>query len=142
MQKKKIRIVIDTNIWISFLIGKALSRLEALIIDESLQILFSNELFNELIDVIQRPKFHKYFPSDIIQELISSLIYKSKFVEIKHHFQDCRDAKDNFLLDLSVSGKADYLVTSDKDLLVLNPFEGTQIIDYRSFQKIIEKHGA
>lgn len=120
MPRQEIKVVIDTNIWISFLIGKTLSGIETLIVNESIQILFSKELFNELIDVIQRPKFNKYFSSDSIQELISFLVYKSKFIEITDHFQDCRDSKDNFLLDLSVSGKAIYLVTGDKDLLVLN----------------------
>ena len=42
------------------------------------------------------------------------------------------------LLDC-VSGNADYLVTGDEDLLVLNPFKGIQIIDYNSFQNILEK---
>ncbi len=55
-------------------------------------------------------------------------------IRITHHFDDCRDKKDNFLLDLSVSGHADYLVTGDDDLLTLNPFYGIQIVSYRTFQ--------
>lgn len=35
----------------------------------------------------------------------------------------CRDPKDNFLIDLIDSSKADYMVTGNKDLLVLNPLE-------------------
>lgn len=139
MSKKKIRVVIDTNIWISFLIGKTLTSLADIIIDDKIQIIFSDEQFDELIDVIHRPKFQKYFSPEIIHEFISLFISKIEFVEITEHFQDCRDTKDNFLLDLIVSGKANYLVTGDKDLLVLNPFKGTQIIDYRSFQEIIDK---
>ena len=34
----------------------------------------------------------------------------------------CRDKKDNFLLEAALEGKADYLVTGDEDLLILNPF--------------------
>ena len=41
----------------------------------------------------------------------------------------CRDAKDNFLLGLIRVSKADILVTGDQDLLELNPFEGTAIIE-------------
>ncbi|MFQ5639988.1 MAG: putative toxin-antitoxin system toxin component, PIN family [bacterium] len=45
MPRKKSRVVIDTNIWVSFLIGKVLSGLEDLIIDNRIQILLSDELF-------------------------------------------------------------------------------------------------
>jgi len=40
----------------------------------------------------------------------------------------CRDEKDNFLLSLAKDGFADYLLTSDKDLLVLKRFEKTEIL--------------
>lgn len=38
-----------------------------------------------------------------------------------------------------VSGKADYLVTGDADLLSLNPFRNTEIVDYNSFQQILNE---
>lgn len=41
----------------------------------------------------------------------------------------CRDPKDDFLLGLIRVSKANYLITGDQDLLVLNPFEGTEIIE-------------
>lgn len=40
---------------------------------------------------------------------------------VKNHV--FRDPKDNFLIDLIDSSKSDYMVTGDKDLLVLNPLE-------------------
>jgi len=137
MPRKKIRLVIDTNIWISFLIGKTLAGLSKAIINNKVIILFSTELFEELIEVLQRPKFTKYFSKKDIKEFISLIHAKVEWVEVKAHFNDCRDSKDNFLLDLSVSGKADYLITGDEDLLILNPFRNTEIINYRSFQKIL-----
>lgn len=41
----------------------------------------------------------------------------------------CRDPKDDFLLGLIRVSKAEILVTGDQDLLELNPFEGTEIIE-------------
>ena len=137
MPERFIRIVIDTNVWISFLIGKTLGGLTEAIIRDDLVILFSRELFDEVIEVLQRRKFRKYFSKEDIQELISLFHSKVEWVEIKESFDDCRDAKDNFLLDLSVSGKADYLITGDDDLLVLNPYRNTKIISYREFSKIL-----
>ncbi len=40
----------------------------------------------------------------------------------------CRDPKDGKLLELAIDGRADLIITGDKDLLVLNPFEGVPIV--------------
>ena len=50
----------------------------------------------------------------------------------------CRDTKDNYLLNLSIDGKADYLITGDKDLLVLKKIENTQIVTLKEFENIIK----
>ena len=136
MRKDNIRVVIDTNIWIGFLIGKTLSGLSEAISNDNIRIIFSKELFDELFEVLQRPKFNKYFSQENIKELISLLHSKTERIEITEHFKDCRDLKDNFILDLCVSGNADYLVTGDDDLLALNPFRGTKIVNYRLFREI------
>ncbi len=136
MRKNHIRIVIDTNIWISFLIGKTLSGLSDAIIDNTVKIVFSKELFDELMEVLKRPKFKKYFSEENTKELISLINSKTEWIEITEHFNSCRDPKDDFLLDLCVSGNVDYLITGDDDLLILNPFYGVKIIDYRAFQEI------
>lgn len=135
--KAPLRVVIDTNLWISFLIGKTLIGLKDHLIRKDVVLLFSEELFEELIDVVHRPKLRKYFSSDDIRELMALLEMKALFVEIKEHVFDCRDAKDNFLLDLCISGNADYLVTGDADLIALHPFRSTKIIHYRDFEAIL-----
>lgn len=138
MKKDNIRVVTDTNIRIGFLIGKTLSDLSEAVINDNIRILFSEELFDELIEVIQRPKFKKYFSLENIAELISLLDFKTEKIEITEYFGDCRDPKDNFLLDLCVSGNDDYLITGDDDLLALTPFRGVEIINYRLFREILQ----
>jgi putative PIN family toxin of toxin-antitoxin system len=137
MNNEAIRAVIDTNIWISFLIGKTLQGLNQAIIDDRVEILFSDDLFAELMDVLHRPKFKKYFPKTAIQNLVALLNEKVELVEVNFHFDSCRDKKDNFLLDLAVSGNANYLVTGDSDLLALNPFQNVKIVSYQHFQTVI-----
>ncbi len=137
MEDNAIRVVIDTNIWISFLIGKSLSGLSNAINSDKVCVLFSDDLFNELLEVLKRPKFKKYFSDHAVEQLVLLLYEKIELVKINQNFDDCRDLKDNFLLDLSVSGDADYLVTGDADLLILNPFHGVGIISYQSFQSNI-----
>ena len=102
MEKDSIRVVIDTNIWIGFLIGKTLSGLFDAVMSDKISVLFSEELFEELIEVLLRPKFEKYFSQENIAELISLLHFKTEQIKISEHFLACRDSKDNFLLELCI----------------------------------------
>ncbi len=66
-----------------------------------------------MVTVLHRPKFRKYFSSADIMELAELIVLKAVEVDITHNFTDCRDSKDNFLLNPAVSGEAGYLVTGD-----------------------------
>jgi len=59
MPKRKIRLVIDTIVWVSFLIGKTLSGLSKAIIDDRVTIFFSGEFISEVTEVLRHPKFQK-----------------------------------------------------------------------------------
>ena len=54
-------------------------------------------------------------------------------INIISNVKVCRDPKDNFLLALANDGKADYLLTGDKDLLELKKFGKTKIITITGF---------
>ncbi|WP_373521656.1 putative toxin-antitoxin system toxin component, PIN family [Aquiflexum sp.] len=58
------------------------------------------------------------------------------FVEIKSEVNICRDPKDDFLLGLAKDGKADFIITGDKDLLDLVKFRKTRIITISDFLDI------
>ena len=131
--------VIDTNIWISFLIGKLLAGLDDYIFEGLLEVVISDEQLEEITSVLRRPKFRKHFSTDDIEEFLSLLYKSAQIVEVHHTIRDCRDEKDNFILETAIRGKADYIVTGDKDLLVLNPYRGKKIIDFREFEGIIRE---
>jgi hypothetical protein len=57
-------------------------------------------------------------------------------IEIASTVEICRDEKDNFLLALAKDSKADFLITGDKDLLVLNVFENTKILTFTEFNTL------
>lgn len=123
-----------TNIWISFLIGKRLQFVKELITSQQLVVVISEQLLLELKMITQRPKLKKYFPMQKVEELIQFLLIIGQKYEAKVSYQVGRDPKDNFLLDLADISKADFLVTEDKDLLVLNPFKNTQIMTPADFE--------
>lgn len=129
--------VIDTNIWISFLIGKLLAGLDDYILDSLLEVVISDEQLEEITNVLRRPKFRKHFSTDDIEEFLSLLYKSARIVKVHHTIKDCGDDKDNFILETAIRDKADYIVTGDKDLLVLNPYRGKKIIGFREFEDII-----
>jgi uncharacterized protein len=133
---KPIKVIIDTNLWISFLIGKQLASLKSLLVEGTIQPVFSRQLLDEITIVTQRPKLQKYFSSEKVIDLIVFLESIGLLIEVKSSVSLCRDAKDNYLLALAKDSQADYLITGDEDLLILESFEGTVILNYQSFLTI------
>ncbi|MEA3448737.1 MAG: putative toxin-antitoxin system toxin component, PIN family [Bacteroidota bacterium] len=136
-KRKPIRVVVDTYLWISFLIGKRLKNLQRLITENHVIIVISDQILEEIEIVTKRPKISKYFPENKVIEFIAFLKIIGITMNIKSKIHLCRDDKDNFLLSLAKDGKVDYLVTGDKDLLDIGQFEKTEIIDYNEFEKIL-----
>ena len=134
---KSIKVIIDTNVWISFLIGKRLSIIKNHIADRKITLVITQQLLDEIVNVTTRKKLKKYFPKESVINLIELLTTIAEYIEITPtHFIN-RDPKDNFLLDLIDISKADYLVTGDKDLLELNPFQSATILTPSDFEKIM-----
>ncbi|MHC5612579.1 MAG: putative toxin-antitoxin system toxin component, PIN family [Nostoc sp.] len=132
-ENKTIKIIIDTNLWISFLIGKELKQLQKLLVEETIQVVVSEEILEEIMLVTQRPKLQKYFPPNKVDELIQILRTIGLFINILSEVYLCRDAKDNYLLALAKDSDANFLLTGDKDLLEIAKFENTEIVTYQEF---------
>jgi putative PIN family toxin of toxin-antitoxin system len=139
MTNKSVKVIFDTNIWISFLIGRRLAKIKQLISNGSIKIIVTEQLLLEIKTVTNRDKLKKYFPKESIKELIELLETIAEKVEIEPTHFICRDPKDNFLLDLIDASKADYLVTGDKDLLEHNPFKTSQILTPNEFERQLVK---
>lgn len=138
MAKKADKIIIDTNLWISFLITKNFRKLDNRIKTRTIRIVFSLELIEELLMVINRPKFKKYFIKSDIEKLIDLFDVYGEIFDVKSNVDLCRDKKDNFLLALAKDSQANYLITGDKDLLELKTFEATKIILITDYLKKVK----
>jgi putative PIN family toxin of toxin-antitoxin system len=132
-----VKVIVDTNIWISWLITKDFKKADKLFINKKAKLVFSIELLEEFIEVAHRPKLRKHFSKEDLGTLIQFIDEMACFIDVKSDIQECRDVKDNFLLSLAIDSKADYLVTGDKDLLELKKIKGTQIITISDFLKEI-----
>lgn len=135
MRSKKI--ILDTNLWISFLISKDYSFLDDYIEKEKVKLIFSRELFSEFISVTERPKLKKYFTEGDVERLIRLINKYGILIEVSSITDVCRDKKDNFLLNLAIDSKADYLVTGDNDLLIIKKIQNTKILTIKELVKIL-----
>ena len=128
-----VRLIIDTNIWISFLISDKYQKLDKVLSHPKTTILFSIELLDEINRVATFPKLKKYFSLNAVEEMLLSLEDYVELVKVKSKVEICRDPADNFLLSLSKDGEADFLITGDQDLLDLEVFGITKIIPLTNF---------
>ena len=134
---QKCRIIIDTNLWISFLLSKRFHFIDKLLDSGKVELVFCNELFAELVEVANRPKLRKFFAAEDWALIFEIIDRYAIHIPVVSSVTLCRDAKDNFLLSLAKDAEADYLLTGDKDLLVLKTFDVTQIVTIVEFQAII-----
>lgn len=132
-KNKPLKLIIDTNLWISFIISNKQNLLDPLLLLKEARLLFSKELIAEIQQTITKPKLKKYFETNALEEMLSTFEPFIDLIEVESIVTICRDAKDNFLLALAKDGKAEYLLTGDKDLLELKKFGKTKIETITTF---------
>ena len=114
------RVVFDTNVVLSALLfpNGRLAWLRQHWGQSGAAPLISPATAKELMRVIAYPKF-RLSEQYRIELLTMYLPYCERFDPTEKCPIECRDSKDQPLLDLAQCGKADLLVTGDEDLLVL-----------------------
>jgi putative PIN family toxin of toxin-antitoxin system len=123
------RIVVDTNVLISRLLvpasvsGRAVTRAVA-----SGQLMVSEATMEELATVLGRPKFDPYLSIANRQEFIRLLGRIAEMIPVVRVVRACRDPRDDKFLEVAVNGRADLIITGDRDLLELDPFMGIGIL--------------
>lgn len=127
MPAPKPRAIIDTNLFVSglILVDSLPSHLLKVWQKDLFTLLISDEILKETEEVLQRKRIRNRY--HILPEKITALINDLKLAaEFVNPFSEevlpvhCRDAKDDKLLAAALGGQADFLITGDKDLLVLN----------------------
>lgn len=91
-----------------------------------------DETLAEFNEVIERPKFDRLLNCTKRLELAAVYARLAMVVQITGALKVCRDPTDDKFLELAAVGKAQYIVTRDKDLLVLDPFGSVRILDAES----------
>ncbi len=137
MPTNKIRVIVDTNLWISSLIGHQLLYLRELLSYPKIELVMTDRLMQEVLVVAQRPKFAKYFRAEDVELLHTWMEQNMVNVPLGDVPARCRDPKDDYLLELAVQSKAIYLVSGDSDLLDLGTIGDCRIMTVKQFEQEI-----
>lgn len=128
------KVILDASVVISAFLIKNSTSSKALYkaLDEH-TILISSPVLDEIRRTLPSNKFDAYVNLSTRIAFVMKLEKEAQMISVEHTVSVCRDPKDNKYLELALSGKANFLITGDKDLLILNPFENIPIITPRDF---------
>lgn len=136
MHDRPVKIIIDTNLWISFLIGlKSSPAVRSILTDGTVSIVMTDILQQEIMTVASRPKFARYFAPEACDRLLAFLRARSEDYPLGDIPKRCRDPKDDYLLELARVADADVLVTGDADLTDMQQFGNCQIMTLAQFKQ-------
>lgn len=131
------KILFDSNLWISFMIGKRLSSLADVLCRHDVEVYVSEQQLDEIRTVIAREKFDRLISTETrfyFFEMVYDVCFITDItVEAK---SDIRDPKDLYLLSMAESVPVDYIVSGDKDLTDLGSHAGIPILKY---SELLEK---
>ena len=129
------RVILDCNIWISFLLSKQDCLLKRMLMDTRFDIYVCEELLSEIINVARRDKIRKRVSENELQQLlkiIDAFCIKTTISQFAESI--IRDPKDVYLLSLAETIDANYIVSGDKDLTELNQHLKTRIVKLADFK--------
>jgi len=133
------KLVLDANMFVSAYLGPGNPYLITLRCAQMLDALFiSEDILNELRGVFKKPKFN--FNKKRYEAIMESIetIGNKVAVSPRHRVKDaCRDPDDDIYLECALAAGADYLITGDKDLLVLKEYGRVKIVNARSYLDIV-----
>ena len=130
---KQVRVVIDTNICISMLIGKRTALLRQVFASPQYELAISEALIDEILLVTARPKFAPYFNAEDVRDFVSFLQENAIRFKVDNIPQRCRDPKDDFLLELAIVSDADILLSGEADLTDMKQIGNCRIMTASEF---------
>ncbi|MBR2230420.1 MAG: putative toxin-antitoxin system toxin component, PIN family [Prevotella sp.] len=135
---RHVRVVIDTNLCISMLIGKRTELLRQVFASPRYELAISEALIDEILLVAARPKLARYFDAEDVRDFVGFLQENAICFKVDSIPQRCRDPKDDFLLELAVVADADILLSGDADLTDMKQIGRCRIMTASEFLKDIK----
>lgn len=135
-----VRVLVDTNVIVSAAIkGGTPRKIWSAFRKSKIRLVFSSSMLGELIKVFKRSKFTNLISEDEAKKILLFIKLFAEFIEPTAKTTICRDPADNHILATASSAEADFIVTGDKDLLVLKSFRKIPVITPKEFIKRLKK---
>ena len=126
------KVVVDTNVMISgVFFGGAPRMVLNAIIDEKITACATLEIVDEYQEIVEEMIARKQ--GHLNKTILDPLIQKLRLVEQQSNVQVCRDPDDDKFLNCAKDSGSVYIVSGDKDLLVIQDFDGIKIVTARQF---------
>ena len=142
-KKQKLRLVLDTNVWISAMIwGGSPARIIKAAEEGKVCIITSKEIVSEISRTVMYPRVKRSYEDKGIskQEITAAVLRLSTLIEVKSKIHAVReDPADDKFLECAVDSKADYIVSGDDNLLKIGTYKKTRIFSVKQVLKILEK---
>ncbi len=131
---KKVKVVFDTNVWISIFMKKILSQEYDKILNQATSVYISKDILMEISKVLTYPKINQTLNACEIdaRQILRMIAANSTIVypKIKVHIIE-EDPQDNRILECALAAGAKFIATGDKHLLKLSQFKQTKILTPR-----------
>ena len=132
------KVIIDSNVWISFLLGFQKDFMYGVLKNEHIDVYVCPQLLQEIRVVANRPKIRTRIADEDIEllfRLINAYCINANIV-LQSNIP-IRDTKDLYLLSFSETIEADYIISGDKDLLELDGGSAYHIVSPSQFRMIM-----
>ena len=117
----RMRVVVDTNIWISALLNPAghPARVRKALEEGRFSLISSEPILEELAGVVARPRLARRYPlgTDDANRLVALVrAAATELMEASGSVHLCRAPRDDIFIETAIAGRADALVSRDDDL--------------------------
>jgi len=127
-------IVLDTSFIIASIISNKDSQILKMAKSGKINLCYSDETFQELEDALKKKNNKKQISNNgKVARFVADYKYNAKRVSTTKEVKICRDPKDDKFIDLALCANADFIISNDKDLLVLESFNHVKILDPEDF---------
>ncbi len=100
-------VVFDTNTWVTFFYNAQFDKLIDIKLDKGIILYSCYQQQLELSEVLKRPKFIKKINLPV-EEYIDFYLSIATTIEVDERFDRLEDAKDNYIIDMAYTVKADH----------------------------------
>ena len=126
------KIVIDTNVVISgTFFGGLPRRIIEAVAERKLRASASVEIVEEYNEIVQEMIDRKQ--GTLRRNLLDPFLIQLEMIEPVTDVKVCRDPDDDKFIECAVDAKAVYIVSGDKDLLVIKEYQGIEIVTAAEF---------